>query len=283
MYVSMTKMLQKANQENYAVLAINCFNLETAQGVIQAAEKHRAPIIIDLLEEHLKSHLSYDYLTQPLIHMAQKASVPVAINLDHGQDVAFVKQCLHAGFSSVMMDASMYPLEENIRITKGMVAFAQTYGASVEAEVGNMGAVSNKQWTNQQMYTNPDEAITFIEATAVDCLAVSYVSSHGDYPAGYQPAFDFEIVKKIKQTTHVPLVLHGGSGAGSENIQRSIACGINKINIGSDFMKGQLQGIKKDLLENGIVDYPELVHRSIAAGQEVVENYLALSGSKNKA
>lgn len=112
MYVSMKEMLQKANRENYAVMAINCFNLETAKAVIDAAAESHAPIIVDLLQDHLKTHLDHRYLTQPIIRMAENANVEVAINLDHGQDIAFVKQCLHEGFSSVMMDASMHPLEK---------------------------------------------------------------------------------------------------------------------------------------------------------------------------
>ena len=138
MYVSMKEMLRKANQENYAVMAINCFNLETVQATIMAAEEMNAPIIIDLLQDHLKEHLSYRYLTKPIIRMANEANVPVALNLDHGQDSAYVKQCLHEGFSSVMIDASRYALHKNIEITKMIVQFAQTYDASVEAEVGNM-------------------------------------------------------------------------------------------------------------------------------------------------
>jgi fructose-bisphosphate aldolase class II len=115
MYVSMKEMLQKANRENYAVMAINCFNLETAKAVIDAAAESHAPIIVDLLQDHLKTHLDHRYLTQPIIRMAENANVEVAINLDHGQDIAFVKQCLHEGFSSVMMDASMHPLEKKHR------------------------------------------------------------------------------------------------------------------------------------------------------------------------
>lgn len=178
-------------------------------------------------------HLGYEYLTLPIKRMAENANVEVAINLDHGQDIAFVKQCLHEGFSSVMMDASMYELAENIRITKEMVQFAETYNASVEAEVGNMGAVTNDNWTSDQMFTDVDEAIQFIQETGVDCLALSYGSTHGDYPEGYIPEFRFDIVEKIKTATNLPLVLHGGSGAGEENIRKSIALGINKINVGS--------------------------------------------------
>ena len=282
MYVSMKEMLQKANRENYAVMAINCFNLETAKAVIEAAEEMRSPIIVDLLQDHLKEHLDIRYLTQPIIRMANNAKVEVAINLDHGQDVAFVKQCLHEGISSVMMDASMYSLEENIRITKAMVELAQVYNASVEAEVGDMGAVAGDHFTNDEMYTDPDDAIRFINETGVDCLALSYGSSHGDYPEGYVPDFRFDIVEKIKAATNLPLVLHGGSRAGEKNILRSIELGINKINVGSDFMKAQKAEVQKQLAENPEVDYPTLVHQTMAAGKEVVKRYIELSGSKNK-
>ena len=243
MYVSMKEMLQKANRENYAVMAINCFNLETAKAVIDAAAESHAPIIVDLLQDHLKTHLDHRYLTQPIIRMAENVNVEVAINLDHGQDIAFVKQCLHEGFSSVMMDASMHPLEKNIAITKEIVQFAQAYNASV---------------------------------------ALSYGSSHGDYPEGYRPAFRFDIVQTIKEATDLPLVLHGGSGAGRENILRSVALGINKINVGADFMKAQRNALHQQLDACPESDYPTLIHQTIEAGKAVVKEYIELSGSKNK-
>lgn len=282
MYVSMKEMLQKANRENYAVMAINCFNLETAKAVIDAAAESHAPIIVDLLQDHLKTHLDHRYLTQPIIRMAENVNVEVAINLDHGQDIAFVKQCLHEGFSSVMMDASMHPLEKNIAITKEIVQFAQAYNASVEAEVGDMGAVAGDQYTSDAMYTDPEEAIHFIRATGVDCLALSYGSSHGDYPEGYRPAFRFDIVQTIKEATDLPLVLHGGSGAGRENILRSVALGINKINVGADFMKAQRNALHQQLDACPESDYPTLIHQTIEAGKAVVKEYIELSGSKNK-
>lgn len=282
MYVSMKPILNKANAGKYAVMAINCFNLETAKAAIEAAEAMNSPIIIDLLQDHLKEHLDHRYLTKPIIRMAHNSGVEVALNLDHGQDVPFVKQCLHEGFSSVMMDASMYPLGENIRITKQLVEFAQAYDASVEAEVGDMGAVAGDHWTSNDMYTDPDDAIRFIQETGVDCLALSYGSSHGDYPEGFVPEFNFEIVKKIKKETNLPLVLHGGSGAGTSNILQSIELGINKINVGSDFMRAQVQDIQEQLEKNPVIGYPELIHHTIEAGKQAVMRYIELAGSKNK-
>lgn len=282
MYVSMKEMLKKANQERYAVLAINCFNLETAKSVINAAEEMNSPIIVNLLEAHLKSYFGYQYLVHPIKKMAENSSVEVAINLDHGQDVAYVKQCLHEGFSSVMIDASMYTLKENICITKKIVEYAESFNASVEAEVGSLGSADGEQWTDSAMMTNVQEAIQFIEQTNIDCLAISYGSTHGDYPKGYVPEFNFNILREIKLATNLPLVLHGGSGAGEENIKKSIELGINKINVGSDFMKAQLKYLEREFQVSQPIDYPELINGTVEAGTKVIKYYIELVGSKNK-
>lgn len=285
MYESMKGMLAKANAEGYAVMAINAVDLEMARGIITAAEQMNAPIIIDLLQDQIKRYFDCDILTQPIIKMAQAAHVPVAINLDHGHDIAHLKRCLHEGFSSVMCDASALSPEENAKVTRGIVELAQTYGASVEAEVGNMGCSvgADAHFTDDQMYTDPDVAIKFIQDTGVDCLAVSYGSTHGDYPEGYVPTFHFDIVEKIKASTGVPLVLHGGSGAGDENMRRSVEVGINKINVGTDYMIAQREFVAKTLAEDPGYDWPQLLQDSWAAGMEVVKRYIELSGSANKA
>lgn len=285
MYESMKGMLAKANAEGYAVMAINAVDLEMARGIITAAEQMNAPIIIDLLQDQIKRYFDCDILTQPIIKMAQAAHVPVAINLDHGLDIAHLKRCLHEGFSSVMCDASALSPEENAKVTRGIVELAQTYGASVEAEVGNMGCSvgADAHFTDDQMYTDPDVAIKFIQDTGVDCLAVSYGSTHGDYPEGYVPTFHFDIVEKIKAATGVPLVLHGGSGAGDENMRRSVEVGINKINVGTDYMIAQREFVAKTLAEDPGYDWPQLLQDSWAAGMEVVKRYIELSGSANKA
>lgn len=285
MYESMKGMLAKANAEGYAVMAINAVDLEMARGIITAAEQMNAPIIIDLLQDQIKQYFDCDILAQPIIKMAQAAHVPVAINLDHGHDIAHLKRCLHEGFSSVMCDASALSPEENAKVTRGIVELAQTYGASVEAEVGNMGCSvgADAHFTDDQMYTDPDVAIKFIQDTGVDCLAVSYGSTHGDYPEGYVPTFHFDIVEKIKAATGVPLVLHGGSGAGDENMRRSVEVGINKINVGTDYMIAQREFVAKTLAEDPGYDWPQLLQDSWVAGMEVVKRYIELSGSANKA
>lgn len=282
MYVSMKGMLDRANKGKYAVMAINCFNLETAKAVIDAAQELRSPIIIDLLQDHLKAHFGSKLLTQPIIEMANDSSVEVAINLDHGQDVGFVKRCLKDGFSSVMMDASYYPLEKNIEITRNMVEFAQTYDASVEGEVGNIGSIARNNMTDDEMYTNPEMAIEFAKRTGIDALAISFGSSHGNYPDGYYPEFRFDILEKIKQETNMPLVLHGGSGCGEKNIRKSIELGINKINVGSDFMNAQIQSLKDNFNSGKEISYFGLIQDTMKAGKEMIKYYIQLSRSEGK-
>ena len=248
-------------------MAINCFNLESAHATIAAAETKRAPIIIDLLMEHMEKHLSRDELLPSIINMAEKASVDVALNLDHGKSEQYVIDSLNAGMLSVMMDASSYPFDENVRITKDVVELAHKKGATVEAEVGNMGAVAGSNFTQEDMY----------------CLAVSFGSSHGTMPVGYEPHFDFNIVKRIKKVTGKPLVLHGGSGSGNENIRKSIEAGINKINVGSDVMDAQSVAIFNQLVEDKHSDFVNVMSSSIIAAKKVVEEYIELSGSVDKA
>ncbi|SKA14289.1 fructose-bisphosphate aldolase, class II [Pilibacter termitis] len=282
MYSSMKNMLKKANEENYAILAINAFNLETCKAVIEAAEENHAPIIIDLLQEHLQHHIDFRYMADGLIQMCQEAKVEVAINLDHGKDVPHVKQMLQQGMKSVMIDASGESIEENIRTTKEIVSLAECFAASVEAELGKMGSVAQENWTTEEMYTNPQEAIDFIQQTGVDCLAISFGTTHGEYPEGYIPKFRFDIVEEIKRSTSLPLVLHGGSGAGEENIRKSVQAGINKINVGTDVMNAQREYVRKAIEENPLIEYPTLIHGTIQAAKEEIKRYLEISGSINK-
>jgi fructose-bisphosphate aldolase class II len=285
MYVSMKGMLAKANKEGYAVMAINAFNLESAAGVIHAATKMNSPIIIDLLQDHVKAYFDCDVLTKPIIKMAEQTHVPVAINLDHGSDVAHLKRCLHEGFSSVMIDASAHPFDENVAITRSVVEFAQEFDASVEAEVGNLGLVGEGAgFTESDMYTNPDAAIDFINKTGVDALAVSFGSTHGDYPEGYVPTFHFDIVEKIKAATGKPLVLHGGSGNPDSEVAEAVRIGIQKVNISSDYKSAFFTKAREILAQpNSGWDPNNLFPECIEAGKQVIKHKMELFDSKGKA
>ena len=282
MYVSMTEMLQKANEENYAVMAINCFNLETARGVIKAAELESAPIIINLVQEHLINHCDSELITPIVKTLASRTSIKVALNFDHGQEVLFIKKAIDDGFSSVMVDASRFGLRGNIDMTKEVVNYAHPKGVSVEGEIGCLGATEGSAFTNDDMYTNSEEALKFAKETGIDALAISIGTSHGNYPEGMVPKFDFERLKTIKELTKMPLVLHGGSGSGKDNILKSVKYGINKINVGCDFMNANVEAIKAILKENPNINYYVLMHAVEKDSINLVRNYIKLSGSNNK-
>ena len=168
MYVSMKGMLKRANEGNYAVMAINCFNIETARAVINAAQSLRAPIIINIVQEHMVNHCDSNLIAPIVKKLAQRASVEVALNFDHGEEIGLLKKALVDGYSSVMVDASRYNLEGNIRMTREIVEFAQQFDASVEGEIGCMGASEGDNYTDDDMKTNPDEALRFAKETGID-------------------------------------------------------------------------------------------------------------------
>lgn len=281
MYVSMKGMLQRANEGNYAVLAFNCFNIETARAVICAAQEKRAPIIVNIVQEHMVSHCD-SALIAPIVKMlAQRASVEVALNFDHGEDIGLLKKALQDGYSSVMVDASRYDFDGNIRMTKEIVDFAKQFDASVEGELGCMGA-THDTYTSDDMKTDPKAALRFAQETGIDALAISFGSSHGNYPEGYVPEFDFERLREIKELTKMPLVLHGGSGSGEENIRNCVTYGINKINIGCDFMNAHVDSIKKHLQKDPDINYWVMMHQVEIDSQECIRKYIDLTGSKGK-
>ncbi len=282
MYVSMKGMLERANKGNYAVMAINCFNIETARAVIAAAQSLRAPIIINIVQEHMVNHCDSNLIAPIVKKLAERASVEVALNFDHGEEIGLLKKALVDGYTSVMVDASRYDLEGNIQMTKEIVEFAKQFDASVEGEIGCMGASEGEQYTDDAMKTDPEEALRFAKETGVDALAISFGSSHGNYPEGYVPEFDFRILKKIKEKTQMPLVLHGGSGSGEENIRKCVEYGINKINVGCDFMNANTESIKRQLEENPEINYWVMMHQAEIDSQELVKKYIRLSKSEGK-
>ena len=282
MYVSMKEMLAAANAGGYAVMAINCFNIETARAVITTAAEERAPIIVNIFEQHLLEHCDSELICPVVKTLANRVDVNVALNYDHGSDEKYLIKALDDGFSSVMADMSRYDLEENIRRTKNIAYYAHSLGASVEGEIGCLGASEDGRFTSDAMYTDPDQAKMFYERTGIDALAISFGTSHGNYPEGMVPEFDIERLKKIKQLTGAPLVLHGGSGSGEKNILNSVKNGINKINVGCDFMNANRDAAINILGKNPEINFFDLVSQTEKQGKELVRYYIGLSGSKGK-
>ena len=282
MYVSMKNMLADANANNYAVMAINCFNIETVRTVIRAAEIEDAPIIVNIFQDHLLAHCDSELITPVVKILAERSSVNVALNFDHGQEKEYLIKAIDDGFSSVMVDASRFDLENNIKMTREIADYAHKRGASVEGEIGCLGASEGGAFTQDAMYTDPEQAKIFVERTNIDALAISIGTSHGNYPEGMVPEFDIERLKEIKRLTKAPLVLHGGSGSGEENIVNSVKNGINKINVGCDFMNANRDAAIKLLKENPDINYFDLIHSTEQESTELVRYYIGLSGSQGK-
>lgn len=282
MYVSMTDILQDAHKNNYAVMAVNSINMEMARAVISAAEEERSPIIVNIGMGQMKKHAHANVMVPMIKKLAEEAKVPVALNHDHGQDLDFIIQCIQDGFSSVMIDASSFPFEENVHRTSTIVKLAHPHNICVEAELGHVGQAADGDNSKADLYTDPEQAKKFVELTGVDALAVAVGTAHGSYPKGYVPKLDFERLALLKKTLDMPLVLHGGSGSGEENIRKAVACGINKINVCTDAFNVAQKAMVDRMAENPKADYLDLCMTAEAAMKEFVKNYIRVIGSNNR-
>lgn len=227
-------LLLDAEKNNYALGAFNTPTLEAARAAIEAAEEMNAPIVLQHAEVH-NEIVPIEIIGPILVQMAINTSVPVAVHLDHGSNFEFIKKAIEIGFSSVMIDASHFSFEENVRIVKEVVSYAHTRNVSVEAELGMMP--NQEKGENEKnihlknledIYTDPDLAMEFVEKTNVDALAVSFGTVHGVYLK--EPQLDFERLREIYEKTNIPIVMHGGSGLKKEDYIQSIENGVRKIN-----------------------------------------------------
>ena len=230
----------------------------------------------------MKAH-AYPYIMAPMIqNLAERAEVPVALNIDHGVNMEDIVTAIHCGYSSVMVDASSYDFEENIRRVSAVVALAHAKGISVEAELGHVGVAANADGQNADLYTNVDQAEEFVNRTQCDCLAVAIGTAHGSYPKNMIPKLDFERLTELKNRLNIPLVLHGGSGAGEENIRKAVACGINKINVCTDLMNHAKDSMIKVLQEQPDIQYMEWHEAAEEAMKDFIKDYMRMIGSSNR-
>lgn len=282
MYVSMKEMLKHASENKYAVMACNCINYEQARAICEAAAEEAAPVIIDIAPRQMKLHATPEVMAPMIKKIAEPLDVPVALNLDHGADYHDIVRCLKAGYSSVMVDASSYDFEENVRRTRLITSLAHEYGASVEAELGHVGQAAAGDGRSDDMYTNVEMACEFVERTGCDALAVAIGTAHGKYPEGFVPQLDFERLAELKEALNMPLVLHGGSGAGEENIRRVVELGINKINVCTDLFNYQRDQIRTELNENPDVEYLYMQIHSQEEGKRFIKDYMRMIGSSGR-
>lgn len=234
MLVTLQEILKIAEERKIAVGAFNAANLESLQANIMAAEELNVPVILQFAQCH-ESWIQLNLIGPLMVDFAKKASVPVCVHLDHGEDLVYLQQALELGFTGIMYDGSTLPYEENLENTKKAVAMAAKYGAGVEAELGSMGkresgaGDGSGEGDETKIYTDPVQAKAFVEETGITALACSFGTTHGIYLT--KPRLDFNVVKEVReQTGGIPVVMHGGSGVSKENFQESIRSGVRKIN-----------------------------------------------------
>ena len=238
MLVSMKEVLEHAKAEQYGVPAPNIADIHTLRACIEAAEETKSPLIIDFAER-----IGFEEDFPMLINTIQRSALPFALNLDHGKTFQGIINAIHRGFSSVMIDRSMLPFEENVEQTREITRIAHACGVSVEAELGHVGQGRDYSVDGTRALTDPQEAKRFVELTEVDCLAVAVGTAHGAYRG--TPVIQFERLEQIQKAVDIPLVLHGGSGTGMRNLQRAIQLGVCKINLGTDLRMGAFTAIKE--------------------------------------
>ncbi len=248
MLITLKEMLGEAQKNGYAVGAFNTNNMEIVQAIVESAEEERAPVILQASQGGLK-YAGIQYIVAMVKAAAEQASVPVALHLDHGTSFEQIMQCIRHGFSSVMIDGSKLPLEENIALTARVVEAASAVGVSVEGELGKIGGTEDDITVDEKdaLFTNPEEASLFVEKSGVDALAIAIGTAHGPYKG--EPKLDFDRLGEIKKRVAIPLVLHGASGVPDASICRAIEMGICKINIDTDIRQAFARGVSRVLAE----------------------------------
>lgn len=284
--VSMREMLIKAVEGSYAVGQFNLNNLEFTQAILQAAEEEKSPVILGVSEgaaRYMGGFKTVVAMVKALM-VEYKVTVPVAIHLDHGSSFEKCVEAMYAGFTSVMIDGSHFPLEENIALTKKVVDVAHTLGVSVEAELGRIGGQEDDLIVEdaEAAYAIPSECEQLVRETKVDCFAPALGSVHGPYKG--EPNLGFDRMEEVQKLTGVPLVLHGGTGIPTKDIQRAISLGTAKINVNTENQIASAKTVRKVLEEN-----PELYDPRKYLGparetiKETVQGKMREFGSSNKA
>lgn len=301
------KMYQKANRERYAIGQFNFSNLEFLQSAVEAAEEMKSPVIVALSTGAIK-YGGIKNLVALTRTMAEQVSVPVALHLDHGEKLDDIKRCVDAGFTSVMIDGSHHPLEENIALTRQAADYAHSHGGiTVEAELGRLGGIEDDIKVDERdaRLTDPAEAVRFVKESGCDALAVAVGTSHGAYKFKGENRIDFERIKSIKQLLGIPLVLHGASsvdaesvaqinqyggkiegakGLDAESYTRAIQNGINKVNIDTDLRLKWTAVLRKLIAEKpGEFDPRKFLGPARDAVKEVIKQKMTLLGSAGKA
>lgn len=282
MIVNAKKMLEDAKTNKYAVPHLNINNLEWTRFILEECNVKRSPVIIGVSEGAIKYMGGYKTVANLVKDLDEELNitVPVAIHLDHGSSVESCFKAIDAGFSSVMLDASLYSLEENIKMTQEVVTKAHANNVTVEAEIGHVGG-SEDNISSDLAYAKVDDAVELYEQTKIDFIAPALGSVHGLYKG--EPRLDFEKMEEISEKTNIPLVLHGGSGIDDEKLKKAIASGICKININTELQIAWSSAVR-DFLNNDNTTYDprKVIKAGETAIKETIDHKLEILGSINR-
>jgi ketose-bisphosphate aldolase len=280
--VPMAELLGRARAQGYAVPAFCVWNLETMEGVLRTATALRAPVIF------MHSVIEFRWLTPAQLAEATRTlvgdrPVPVALHLDHGNSLDVVRACVDARYTSVMLDFSMRPFEENAAALREVAAIAHPHGITVEGEIGHVGRgdTMTVEGDGDSLLTTPEEAAAYVEATGVDALAVSIGNAHGNYPR--LPRLDFARLAAIRDRVPVPLVLHGGSGTPDADLKQAISLGIAKVNIATELVTAVRQSLLDQWSAKRNLWAPAALAEAMQAMVPVVERWIHITGAAGRA
>ena len=271
--VAMKELLKRAEQKDVGCGAFSVGNMEMVRGAVQAAEERQTPIILQIAEVRL-GHSPLNLMGPMMIQAAKDASVDIAVHLDHGLTMKTIQQALDLGFTSVMLDASTLPFEENMEHTAKVVELAASYGATVEAELGLVGGSEDGSSDHGIRCTDPDDAAVFAKHTGIDALAVAIGNAHGNYPVA--PTLAFDVLEQIHQKVAIPLVLHGGSGITDRDFQRAISLGIRKVNIATASFNRLVQSVETYMASTDRHNFFDLNTAMTQGTYENVKRHLAI-------
>ena len=267
MKASLKEVLEWAEARNCAVGAFNTPTFENVTAVVSAAEKLGTPVIISHAELHETEGAPLDSIGPLMIWAAERAKVPVCVFLDHGETISYVKHAVDLGFTGVMYDASLKSYEENVAGTKDVVSYAHARGVQVEAEIGALATrEGGADGSGAPVYTDPELARRFASETGIDALAASFGTAHGIYKV--KPKLDFDRIRRIRELTGVPLVMHGGSGVSPEDYRIAISCGIRKINYYSYMARAGKNAVAEKLSAGDVTFFHILAAEATKAMEE---------------
>lgn len=281
--VPVTELLLRADREGYAVGAFNANNMEIVQAIIEAAEREKAPVIMQASQGAIK-YAGLEFITGMVKIAAESVRVPVALHLDHGTDFDQLVQCIRSGFSSVMYDGSKLPLDQNIAVTNRVLEMCRPIGVSVEAELGKIGGTEDDIHVSEReaRYTDPEEARYFVEQTGVESLAIAIGTAHGQYKG--EPQLDFERLAKIKSLVKIPIVLHGSSGVPDDAVQRAIGLGVCKVNIDTNIREAFVGEMRRRIEKSpNEIDPRKILGPARDAAIQIIREKIRVFGSSGRA